>query len=481
MRLLFFRREGGPFTQLLLLGWEWAAHVAPALQTGAGGGDSRVPDLRAPPARLNSRRCGRTHGAGGRLWWQNSGWLIAWLPAPVFRQQQFSSGHPPIRVPPDLGVPLGVANRAGWRLSDGRVARGKLLLAENWCGQPARTTVALTIAEIGKLGFVVLLSNALNFKKAMSIGAEAYHTPKKVFITRETENAFTADLVVEHCPAQIKTLSSRRQRRCELSFCAMTVLRHRRGLWDSELTSRHGPSKAGELVACLLQHQRTGTQLPCDQKRKRGSWVPVHSDTRPFGSLRSARGFQKAWCTSRQAASSPAIENESISGRDSGDPDSYELKLDCQERDKHTETQRNCGRQRYRGAYAQRGRTTEYTAVLSQAGGKQKLLTALNSSSGRDSGDQDSFREKLDSLAAGGTRGRLSLRGIQDPGWLLPGQLQLQGTMGRQLFPGCICWHLGPQGRHVAAEGLGGRLRACRHHAACIPGTGQVSSGPRPL
>ncbi|KAK1340820.1 hypothetical protein QTO34_017214 [Cnephaeus nilssonii] len=66
----------------------------------------------------------------------------------------------------------------------------------------------------------------------------------------------------------------------------MAVLRHRRGLWGSDLMSRRGPSKAGELGACLLRyqafqkpppcrrllkglvHQRTGTQLPCDRKAK---------------------------------------------------------------------------------------------------------------------------------------------------------------------------------------------------------------------
>ncbi|KAK1333721.1 hypothetical protein QTO34_006108 [Cnephaeus nilssonii] len=64
-------------------------------------------------------------------------------------------------------------------------------------------------------------------------------------------------------------------------------VQNRRGLWGSELTSRRGPSKAWELGACLLQHQafqkpplrwrlpkglvhqRTGTQLPRDRKRKR--------------------------------------------------------------------------------------------------------------------------------------------------------------------------------------------------------------------
>ncbi|KAK1335236.1 hypothetical protein QTO34_004820 [Cnephaeus nilssonii] len=83
------------------------------------------------------------------------------------------------------------------------------------------------------------------------------------------------------------TLSLRRQWWCELSFCTMAVLRNRRGLWGSELMSCHGPSKTGELGACLLRHQafrkpppcwrllkglvhqRTGTQLHRDQKRKR--------------------------------------------------------------------------------------------------------------------------------------------------------------------------------------------------------------------
>ncbi|KAK1341251.1 hypothetical protein QTO34_017654 [Cnephaeus nilssonii] len=93
----------------------------------------------------------------------------------------------------------------------------------------------------------------------------------------------------------------------------MVVLWNRSGLWGSKLTSCYGPSKAGELGACLLRHQvfqkpspcrrrlleglvhqRTGTQLPRDGKQKRGSWVPVRSGNRPFGSLRRAGGFRKA-------------------------------------------------------------------------------------------------------------------------------------------------------------------------------------------
>ncbi|KAK1331276.1 hypothetical protein QTO34_009227 [Cnephaeus nilssonii] len=73
-------------------------------------------------------------------------------------------------------------------------------------------------------------------------------------------------------------------------FCLMVaflILFAIRGLWGSKLTSHHGPSKAGELGACPLRHQafqkppprwrllkglvhqRTGTQLPRDRKRKR--------------------------------------------------------------------------------------------------------------------------------------------------------------------------------------------------------------------
>ncbi|KAK1339817.1 hypothetical protein QTO34_018374 [Cnephaeus nilssonii] len=43
-----------------------------------------------------------------------------------------------------IGVPLGVADRAGGRCSDRRVARGKLLLAENWCQQPGEGKVYCT-------------------------------------------------------------------------------------------------------------------------------------------------------------------------------------------------------------------------------------------------------------------------------------------------------------------------------------------------
>ncbi|KAK1336962.1 hypothetical protein QTO34_003003 [Cnephaeus nilssonii] len=39
-----------------------------------------------------------------------------------------------------IGVPLGVADRAGWRHSDWRVARGKLVLVENWCRQPGSSS-----------------------------------------------------------------------------------------------------------------------------------------------------------------------------------------------------------------------------------------------------------------------------------------------------------------------------------------------------
>ncbi|KAK1332795.1 hypothetical protein QTO34_006326 [Cnephaeus nilssonii] len=77
--------------------------------------------------------------------------------------------------------------------------------------------------------------------------------------------------------------------RHELNVCAMAVLRNRRGLWGSELTSHRGPSKAGELGACLLRHQafqkpppsrrflkglvhqRTGTQLPAIESESMGA------------------------------------------------------------------------------------------------------------------------------------------------------------------------------------------------------------------
>ncbi|KAK1339170.1 hypothetical protein QTO34_019845 [Cnephaeus nilssonii] len=109
-------------------------------------------------------------------------------------------------------------------------------------------------------------------------------------------------------------LSSHRQWRHELSVCTMAVLRHRRGLWGSEPTSRRGPSKAGELGACPVRHQafqkpllrqrllkglvhqRTGTQLPRDRKRKRVNTragpsqhsSPAVSDALPSNSLKKS-------------------------------------------------------------------------------------------------------------------------------------------------------------------------------------------------
>ncbi|KAK1332049.1 hypothetical protein QTO34_007730 [Cnephaeus nilssonii] len=61
-------------------------------------------------------------------------------PAPVFLWPSADRSASPI------GVPVGVAYRAGGRRSDRRVARGKLLLAENWCRQPGGTIRASTIS-----------------------------------------------------------------------------------------------------------------------------------------------------------------------------------------------------------------------------------------------------------------------------------------------------------------------------------------------
>ncbi|KAK1334274.1 hypothetical protein QTO34_005277 [Cnephaeus nilssonii] len=101
-----------------------------------------------------------------------------------------------------------------------------------------------------------------------------------------------------------RTLSSRRQLRHKLSVCAMAVLRNRRGLWGSELTSSHGPSKAGELGACLLRHQafqkpppsrrllkglvhqRTSTQLPRDQNPGAAQMKKTANSSHPQAGLR---------------------------------------------------------------------------------------------------------------------------------------------------------------------------------------------------
>ncbi|KAK1337760.1 hypothetical protein QTO34_002394, partial [Cnephaeus nilssonii] len=60
-----------------------------------------IPDFNAwHPPQLSEeepqlKRLALLRPALGRRWWRNLGWPIAWLLAPVFRQQQFSSGHPP--------------------------------------------------------------------------------------------------------------------------------------------------------------------------------------------------------------------------------------------------------------------------------------------------------------------------------------------------------------------------------------------------
>ncbi|KAK1343037.1 hypothetical protein QTO34_015807, partial [Cnephaeus nilssonii] len=103
------------------------------------------------------RRCRRTHGAGGRRRWQNSGWLIVWLPTPVFPPAPVFLWPPVIGVPPasPIGNPeffhrrlekLRMADRAGRRRSDQQVARGKLVLAKNWCQQPGNI---FTLAQCG--------------------------------------------------------------------------------------------------------------------------------------------------------------------------------------------------------------------------------------------------------------------------------------------------------------------------------------------
>ncbi|KAK1331974.1 hypothetical protein QTO34_007651, partial [Cnephaeus nilssonii] len=110
-----------------------------------------------------------------------------------------------------------------------------------------------------------------------------------------------------------RTLSSRHQRQLKLSVCAMAVLRHRRGLWGSELTSHRGPSKAGELGACPLRHQafqkplvgrrllkglvhqRTGTQLPRDRKQKHQAFQKPPRRWRLLKGLVHQRSKAKAW------------------------------------------------------------------------------------------------------------------------------------------------------------------------------------------
>jgi hypothetical protein len=102
-------------------------------------------------------------------------------------------------------------------------------------------------------------------------------------------------------------------------------------------------------------------------------------------------------------------------------------KLHCQERQKHTETQRNCWRQRYRGACAERAGNW-VRGWLSQVGERQKLLTAPNSSSGWDSGDPDLLGVKLDCQTAGRTQGWLSLRGACSD---YHGTLRHRGLLGQ--------------------------------------------------
>ncbi|KAK1342062.1 hypothetical protein QTO34_016815 [Cnephaeus nilssonii] len=75
------------------------------------------------------------------LWAQGTGALPKHMltEPPVFHQQQFSSGHPPIRAPPARGTPIGEA----------LLARGKLLLAENWYRQPCNRPPASSAGPMG--------------------------------------------------------------------------------------------------------------------------------------------------------------------------------------------------------------------------------------------------------------------------------------------------------------------------------------------
>ncbi|KAK1345084.1 hypothetical protein QTO34_013789, partial [Cnephaeus nilssonii] len=77
------------------------------------------------------------------LWaldWDQELGTFTWLPAPVFRQQQFSSDHPPIRVPP-IGHPERNSDREALQSAGGQrktAAGGKLLPAAT---QSATTSV----------------------------------------------------------------------------------------------------------------------------------------------------------------------------------------------------------------------------------------------------------------------------------------------------------------------------------------------------
>ncbi|KAK1331992.1 hypothetical protein QTO34_007669, partial [Cnephaeus nilssonii] len=134
-----------------------------------------------------------------------------------------------------------------------------------------------------------------------------------VFIFAADSGWSLPSLSLLQTPARDAELACQQQR--ELSVCAMAVLRHRRGLWGSELTSRRGPSKAGVLGACLLWHQafqkplpsrrlpkglvhqQTDTQLPRDRKRKRvGDPTQIEKEScgdpgTPLYGIREGDGF----------------------------------------------------------------------------------------------------------------------------------------------------------------------------------------------
>ncbi|KAK1343019.1 hypothetical protein QTO34_015789 [Cnephaeus nilssonii] len=114
------------------------------LAVGAGGGDLRVPDPRSShrlkwPALLRPALWKTLVAELGVADCVAAG--TSFPPAAVFLWPPARSERLPI------GVPLGVADCAGGRRSDRRVARGKLLLADNWCRQPGQDDVFKCLGE----------------------------------------------------------------------------------------------------------------------------------------------------------------------------------------------------------------------------------------------------------------------------------------------------------------------------------------------
>ncbi|KAK1330525.1 hypothetical protein QTO34_010715 [Cnephaeus nilssonii] len=99
------------------------------------------PDQRWLGAGLASRRHQGSQGAHCTKF-RAIDFSFTWLPAPVFRQQQFSSGHPPIRAPP-ASTPRGTpirrrSDRAGGQRKT--AAGGKLVLAATQSATPSSAT-----------------------------------------------------------------------------------------------------------------------------------------------------------------------------------------------------------------------------------------------------------------------------------------------------------------------------------------------------